>query len=317
MGRRVEGRRWPQALLGAAILAICLVAAELAPAWVGGREIRVNETTAREQRFADIVAAGGGFAVAWESGRQDGQGLGVYVRRFSRVGRPRGGEVQVNTTIAGDQSAPALAEGRRGGFVVVWSSGRVGSRRLVYARRFSPRGVPSGVEIPVSTGGVDPSGHGEVAPEAATGLGGGFTVVWESGELDSTKIFARRFDAFGEPLGAEVRVTSGAIGGAERAAAVAPGPGRGFTVVWEQISPRGESDVFARRFDAAANPLGGEIPVATSTEHDQSFPAIAPAPGGGSVIVWQSYAQDGSGAASTCVASTRPVIRAAASCGST
>ena len=178
-----------------------------APAWVGGREVRVNETVEREQRFPDIVATRhGGFAVVWESGRQDGHRLGVYARRFSRTGRPLSGELQVNTTIAGDQSDPSVAPNGRGGFVVAWSSGGLGSRHTVYARRFAPNGIPRGGEIPVSTGGLGLGEGGEMDPAVTAVKGGGFTVAWEVGELDSAEVFARRFDAFGEPFGGEVPV---------------------------------------------------------------------------------------------------------------
>lgn len=294
----MAGARWRGRLgaLGAAVLAMWLVAAGSAPAWVGGREVRVNETVEREQRFPDIVATRhGGFAVVWESGRQDGHRLGVYARRFSRTGRPLSGELQVNTTIAGDQSDPSVAPNGRGGFVVAWSSGGLGSRHTVYARRFAPNGIPRGGEIPVSTGGLGLGEGGEMDPAVTAVKGGGFTVAWEVGELDSAEVFARRFDAFGEPFGGEVPVTSTATGGSERTPALAQGPGRGFTAVWERVSPNEASSIFARRFDADGRAAGPEIRAALSTRHDQSYPDVAPASGGGSVITWQSYAQDGSG----------------------
>ena len=282
--------------LGVAVLAMWLVAADRAPAWVGGREVHVNETVEREQRFPDIAALRhGGFAVVWESGRQDGHRLGVYARRFSRNGRPLGGELQVNTTIAGDQSTPSVAPNGRGGFVVAWSSGGLGSRHTVYARRFAPNGIPRGGEIPVSAGGLGRGEGGELAPAVTTLNGGGFTVAWEVGELDSAEVFARRYDAFGEPFGSEFPVTTMATRGSDRTPALARGSGRGFMAVWERVSPNEASSIFARRFDADGHPAGPEIPVTLSTRHDQSYPDVAPAPGGGSVIAWQSYAQDGSG----------------------
>ena len=50
----------------------------------GGDEVVVNTTTAGAQAAPSVAAGGGGvLVVAWESGAQDGDGTGVYARRFS------------------------------------------------------------------------------------------------------------------------------------------------------------------------------------------------------------------------------------------
>ena len=70
----------------------------------------VNQTTAGDQRYADVVMnmSGSEYVVTWQSSGQDGSGWGVYARSFPTSGNA-GNEFQVNTTTAGDQMYPSLA----------------------------------------------------------------------------------------------------------------------------------------------------------------------------------------------------------------
>jgi hypothetical protein len=63
----------------------------------------------------------GGFVVVWASRYQDGDGMGVYLRRFSEAGAPLSPEIRVNTLTAGDQHGPSLAA-RAGEIVVAWTN---------------------------------------------------------------------------------------------------------------------------------------------------------------------------------------------------
>ena len=78
--------------------------------------------------------------------------------------------------------------------------------------------------------------------------------------------------------------------------AVAVGPSGDFVVVWESFGQDGSGfGVFARRYDRAGVPRGPEFQVNTYTTGNQYSPAVASAPSGGFVVVWESAGQDGSG----------------------
>ncbi len=78
-----------------------------------------------------------------------------------------------------------------------------------------------------------------------------------------------------------------------------------FVVVWasEGADPANDTDVYARRYDFAGNPLGGEFRVNTFTTGIQSRPTVAMDSDGDFVVAWQSGTanpqtfggQDGSG----------------------
>lgn len=76
-------------------------------------DIQVNTTTANDQIYCSVTAlADGGFVVTWNS--QDGDGWGIYGRRYSATGGAVGAEFLVNKTTANDQlyaTVTALADG--------------------------------------------------------------------------------------------------------------------------------------------------------------------------------------------------------------
>jgi subtilisin family serine protease len=252
-----------------------------------GGVIPVNVTTASYQYVGSIAADGsGGFTVAWASYEQDGSGYGVYARQFPAVGDPSG-EIAVNTTTAINQFDPKIAADGSGGFTVAWtSSGQDGSGDGVYARRFDSDGTPLSGEIPVNT----TTTGDQLEPTIAADGSGGFTVAWTSDGQDGSGsgVYARRFDADGTPLSGEIPVNTTTTGDQLEPTIAADGSG-GFTVAWTSDAQDGDgSGVDARPFDAAGAPLSGEFPVNTTTAFDQFNAAIAPDPGGGFTVAWQT-----------------------------
>jgi hypothetical protein len=85
----------------------------------------------------------GNFVVVWASKDQDGDGWGVYARRYDASGP--GEEFRVNAATAGDQLNPSVAMNHLGEFVVAWSSkGQDGDGWGVYARRYDATGAGAG-----------------------------------------------------------------------------------------------------------------------------------------------------------------------------
>jgi hypothetical protein len=70
------------------------------------------------------------------------------------------------------------------------------------------------------------------------------------------------------------------------------GKGGDFVAVWESAGQDGDgSGVFARRVTPTA--LGAEFQVNVATAGDQTYPAVAGAPDGGFLVVWESDLRDG------------------------
>jgi hypothetical protein len=282
-------------IAAALALAVPLGAAASPAADLGGsREFRVNTYTTGAQDDPAVAAQGANVLVAWESGGQDGSLDGVVVRLAGRRDGPSGPEFLVNTYTTGTQDDPAVAGLLDGSFVAVWeSAGQDGSGEGLFGRLLSPDGEPMGEEFGVNT---RTTGNQD-APSVAPLPDGGFVVVWEDfgADGDGEAVTGRRFDAAGQPVGAEFRVNEGTAG-AQYEPALA-GHGQGFIVAWATVSSPGDegSGIVARRFDAQGTPLGGELAVNTFTTGEQTHPAVAASPDGAFVVAWASYGQDGSG----------------------
>src|SRR5262249_53092943 len=65
----------------------------------------------------------------------------------------------------------------------------------------------------------------------------------------------------------------------------------GFVVVWE--GPDAQYDgIFARRYSRSGTALGAAFQVNTTTTGYQFLPSVAPAPGGGFLVVWSGQSQE-------------------------
>lgn len=102
-----------------------------------GPAIRANRSTARDQaRPAVAVDAAGNFLVVWQSRGQDGDGWGVYGRRFDARGESLGGEFRVNDVVEGDQSLPRAWSDPQGNLIVFWQDSRDPGEAGIRWRRF-------------------------------------------------------------------------------------------------------------------------------------------------------------------------------------
>ncbi len=266
----------------------------------GGPEFRVNTYTTRSQYQPAVAMDGGGnFVVVWTSGRQDAGYAGIFGQRYDAAGAPRGSEFQVNTYATGQQLVPSVAADGAGGFVVVWMSyGQDGSRGGVFGRRYDTTGVPRGSEFQVNSY----TTAYQYAPSVASGAKGDFVVVWIGYGQDRSAdgVFARRYDAAGQPLAGEFQVntyTSGNQGlPTQGPATVALDASGGLVITWPSFRQDGDAfGVFAQRYDATGAGIGAEFQVNTFTTSTQGPSAVAAAADGHFVVTWTGGLQDGSG----------------------
>jgi hypothetical protein len=179
-----------------------------------------------------------------------------------------------------------------GDFVVSWhgygpgdDSELMGSG--VFARRFNAAGQPLGGEFRANT---TTTGL-QADPTVAMDANGDFVVAWEGWDQDGSGlgVFAQRYSAAGEPRGQEFLVND-YTANTQSDPVVAMDADGDFVVAWRSFG-QDDSDfgVFARRFDAAGNPVGGEFRVNTITQGNQSYVSVAMDAGGDFVVAWDSY----------------------------
>jgi len=107
-------------------------------------------------------------------------------------------------------------------------------------------------------------------------------------------IMAQRFDAMSRPLGEPFRVNS-IVTGEQTDPDVAVDAMGNFIVTWSgaATSLGDDQGIFAQRFNAHGNPVGGQFRINATTYSNQRGAAVAMDADGDFVVAWSSYKQDG------------------------
>src|SRR5258706_311935 len=168
MSRRFRG---VHGFAGCCALAAAVAAAQPA----SGPEFRANTITLLDQGAA---GGAGNFVVVWTSYGQDPHNA-VLGQRFSSAGAPVGPEFRVSAYTTAAQSAPSVARGFTGGFVVAWTSqGRAEDPSGVFARRYDSFGAPAGAVFRVNT----VTAGAQQEPAVASDGSGNFVIAWQTNE---------------------------------------------------------------------------------------------------------------------------------------
>jgi hypothetical protein len=263
-----------------------------------GGEFQVNSYTTGGQGSAFYFAyqnhsvssaPNGNFVVVWGSyyNNQDGDGgLGsVQGQRYDGNGVRVGGEFRVNTYTTGYQWGPSVAVRDDNSFVVVWST-LDGSGYGIGGQRFDSGGNKVGAEFRVNTA----TAGDQLAPLVKMRANGDFTAVWTDRQ-NLGDVFARRYDASGNPLGAPFQVNSYTTGvqytysfGMDRAG--------NFIVNWNGRPDGDITGIGGRRFRADGTPREAEYTVNTYTSGDQFDVAVASDDVGNVLSAWTDSNRD-------------------------
>jgi S-layer family protein len=253
-----------------------------------GSEFQVNQDTLGWQFLPALaMAPSGEFVIAWSSSYSNSQR--VVARRFDSTGTPVGGDFQVH--IAGGYGYAAgdadVAMDGTGNFVIVW--GAFNNNLSVRGQRFDAAGARQGAEFLAST-----PPRIAVAPSVDQRRDGSFVLAWVGDDaVDDAAVFARRYDASGQAVGAEFRMNAYTTGN-QRLPSVAAQDDGSFLAVWSSNGQDGDDyGIFARAFDESG--VGGpEFRVNTETSGRQWSSAVAGNASGNLVIVWANPDASGS-----------------------
>ncbi|KAA0568850.1 FG-GAP-like repeat-containing protein, partial [Azospirillum sp. Sh1] len=164
-----------------------------------GSEFQVHTATVPASQVTPRVAvlADGGWVVTWSaSNGLDGDGWGMFGRRFTADGTPAGAEFQINSWTEGDQNAQSVVALADGGFVVAWTSSTAdGNSYGAMAQRFAADGSRIGGEFALSYTRMGSQGQ----PVLSARQDGGFVASWSTpdayGNGIATRVFTGDFTA--------------------------------------------------------------------------------------------------------------------------
>lgn len=253
-----------------------------------GAEFAVANTVAGDQKNPAIaMAPDGRFVVLWAS--PDGDGDGVFARRFAADGSALADEFRVNEDSTGNQAVPAIASDASGNFVTAWR-GPAGAAAEIRFRRFAADGTAQAASTTASvTALVD------ATLAVARNAGGAFTLAWTEGDGDGTGVLARRYDSAGAALGTAFQVpTTLTLDQLEPGVAMASDGS--LVVTWSSANGDGSGfATFGRRFGVAGEARGAQFLLNSATTGDQRYATPAMDAAGDFVAAWSSQGQDGDG----------------------
>jgi hypothetical protein len=180
----------------------------------------------------------------------------------------------VNTTQAGNQVSPAIANFKNGSFVVVWNSSQ--GAKGIFGQRYNSKAVKIGGEFEVDT-----SLFGEGKPAVATFDDSSFVAIWYA--TSGTKgVYGQLFAPNGTKAGAIFKIAADASTTDGATLDVAVNKLQQFVVVWEKGGAT--SDINAQRFSKAGVALGGRIVVSAAAKNQ--FAPVITALDNNYVILW-------------------------------
>jgi hypothetical protein len=259
-----------------------------------GDVFQVNTTNNDEQSLPSVaINDNGEFVIAWTTKNQDGDGLGVYARRYDNNGAYQGNEFKVNNSTTGDQWIPKVAINPNGGFVIVWQSfGQDGNAYAIVGQRFTNRGINSGFEFIINN---MPRGSQEF-PDISMDSQGNFIVVWTTnqnqliGNQTSSNyrdVYAKKFNKDGVPIGQEFAISTTL--GEQYYPSVYMNSLNDILVAWNtKEANSGYHDIYAR-YVSDSNQSKPAFRVSLNNRPDPlSKPSIAMDSNKNSLIVWHT-----------------------------
>ena len=259
---------------------------------VGGYQTGIEKVNSysRGNQQAPAVAANaqGEIMVVWESANQDGDGKGIFARRYTPVGVRVGGIIRVNQSVKWNQTTPAVAAMNDGRFIVAWvgeaeqgmtAAGTPKMRGHVMGRLFDRQGNAVGNEFRMD------GGQALCAePQLAAKAGGGFVLAWtqvdEQLRINARDVFIREFNKDGLPLALAAKQNRYVLGIQQNASLA--NAGNGILMTWDCGSQDGSSSEVHARMSTG----GSEFRVNTRTLYQQKMVTAAGDGNGRAMVVW-------------------------------
>jgi hypothetical protein len=257
-----------------------------------GSEFRANTTVANSQELPTVAMDNGGdFIIVWDSQNQDGEGTGVYGKIFYPAEGIKKDEFRINQVTSGYQFNSAVAMNSTGNFVATWvttNATQDGNGWGIIGRIFDNAGNPQTGDFVVNNFRTGNQEDNAVAIDSS----GNFVVAWKSNNgASSSDIYARRFDALGNP-GAEFRVNDFVTSAQEKPAVAMDGNGD-FVIAWTGNGADGYG-IYAKKYNANGGIIASDFRVDSGTMQGMD-PAVAADSSGNFIVSWHTWLLDGDG----------------------
>ncbi|WP_112664208.1 cadherin domain-containing protein [Microvirga flavescens] len=272
-----------------------------------GIETRLDTPTGQQSLNPQVIGLKlGGWISAWTQPGVGGHDL--YYQRYDDSGNPVGDKIRVNIP-SGETHLlvkPTITATDDGGWIFVWgdvipdATPGVGDESVIYQRRYTKDGDPTGEPSHIST----PTTGPQETLSITTLSDGSYVVTWSAGASfgPTYDIRQRHFSADGNPLGDEITVNT-TMAEQQWRPQVSSLKDGGWVVVWQSAGQDGDgAGVYMQRYnsngepehkDASGNPADQLVNITTAK--GQGIPDVEVLADGSYVVIWQSEGQDGDG----------------------
>ena len=250
-----------------------------------GVNYKVNDDLGTASQYLPDIAidSSGNYIITWYDYRFDSD---IYAQMYDADGNPQHpNNLKVNADMGTcTQYYATAAMDTASNFVVCFYDSRDGAAYDVWIQRYDAAGNALGVNFKANDVSGSVSGWNSVAMDAV----GNFVACWTDRRTGNSDIFAQRYDAAGNPLGANFKVNDDAGTATQYTSRVATDHIGNFVIAWTDLrNGSSDYDVYAQRYDAAGNPLGVNFRVNDDAAGSLNIgPAIAFDRAGNFVISW-------------------------------
>jgi VCBS repeat-containing protein len=257
-----------------------------------GGERQVNTDSVGSQLESSIAAlTDGGWVVTWRSEGADGSNRDVYQQAYNANGSTRGGEIRVNTFVAGDQVSAHVTALANGGWVVTWDS-HSQENGGIYQQVYLANGTAKGEEVRANTYTLGSQRNQQTAALSD----GGWVVTWNSDDQDGSGLgaYQQAYYANGTARGDETQINDFVTG--HQSTSQITALSNGWVVTWQSIEQDTSGyGVYQQAYNSSGKPVGGEVRANATVLGHQLDPHTAALSDGGWVVTWTSISLDNTG----------------------
>jgi hypothetical protein len=255
-------------------------------------ELQANQQTALDQWRPSVATfPDGSYIVAWDSYGQDGDGPGIFARRYGPSGLALGPEFQVNAAAAGAQEIASVVTFSDQRFLVGWQHavGFTDSEILVRAFKFDQ--TQDHAETVLA------SGAGKYYADISVAVFGDFSMAltYRGHDADGAGVQLQYLSPSWAPVGGPVVVNDKTLKD-QWSPAIARFADDRFVIVWSgEDLDASQSGIAARLYNKGGAPAGLSLQVNDGKTSVQQLPAVATIGKSRFVAVWEDYFFDPEG----------------------
>jgi hypothetical protein len=240
-----------------------------------GPEMVVCDAPNHQTDIAMAVDGSDNVIVLWQDSRSGDND--IYGRKYDPLGNPVANEFVV-CNAGGDQRRPAVAIGPQNKVLAAWDDFRNGKNFAVRTILLNSDGTQAGMETAYSSFNAD-----QMAPSVCALPDGYAMVCQNTSNLTGADIEGYKMDALGI-AGGRFIVCNASYN--QSSVSLGPGPGGGFTAVWEDRRSGNDFDIWGCRFDKTGAAVGSESAICIAAG-DQRYPSQSARANGETVVAWE------------------------------